>query len=301
MRVLITGAGGQLGQALLALPPRADTEWLPFTRAQLDITDRQTVQRLVAKYRPDVIINTAAYTGVDKAETDSEQAFTVNAKGPEILAQVCAEHQVALVQLSTDFVFSGSATQPYTEADTTGPQSVYGRSKLAGEQAVLKSPGVQALVLRTSWLCSRYGDNFVKTLLAKMQQGHALQVVNDQIGSFTLADDLAGWIVELLPLLRQGKLPPLLHAANSGQCSWYDLAVAIQKTAVEQGVLQQPVAITPVSSAAYSAGKTLAPRPAYSALDNRLLSRYLFQTPQSWQQALASCVAGLHTSSDKHS
>src|SRR5690606_38833189 len=280
MRVLITGAGGQLGQALLALPPRADLEWLPFTRAQLDITDRQTVQRLVAKYRPDVIINTAAYTGVDKAETDSEQAFTVNAKGPEILAQVCAEHQVALVQLSTDFVFSGSATQPYTEADTTGPQSVYGcsklageqavlkspgvqalvlrtswlcsrygdnfvktrseilaqvcaehqvallqlstdfvfsgsatqpyteadttgpqsvygRSKLAGEQAVLKSPGVQALVLRTSWLCSRYGDNFVKTLLAKMQQGHALQVVNDQIGSFTLADDLAGWIVEL--------------------------------------------------------------------------------------------------------
>src|SRR5690606_40049997 len=112
MRVLITGAGGQLGQALLALPPRADLEWLPFTRAQLDITDRQTVQRLVAKYRPDVIINTAAYTGVDKAETDSEQAFTVNAKGPEILAQVCTEHQVALVQLSTDFVFSGTATQP---------------------------------------------------------------------------------------------------------------------------------------------------------------------------------------------
>src|SRR5690554_2558842 len=301
MRVLITGAGGQLGQALLALPPRADTEWLPFTRAQLDITDRQTVQRLVAKYRPDVIINTAAYTGVDKAETDSEQAFTVNAKGPEILAQVCAEHQVALVQLSTDFVFSGSATQPYTEADTTGPQSVYGRSKLAGEQAVLTSPGVQALVLRTSWLCSRYGHNFVKTLLAKMQQGQALQVVNDQIGSFTLADDLAGWIVALLPLLRQGKLPPLLHASNSGQCSWYDLAVAIQKTAVEQGVLQQPVAITPVSTDAYSVGKTLAPRPAYSALDNRLLSRYLFQTPQSWQQALARCVAGLHTSSDKHS
>ncbi|QQD23676.1 dTDP-4-dehydrorhamnose reductase [Venatoribacter cucullus] len=301
MRVLMTGAGGQLGQALLALPPRADTEWLLFTRAQLDITDRQTVQRLVAKYRPDVIINTAAYTGVDKAETDSEQAFTVNAKGPEILAQVCTEHQVALVQLSTDFVFSGTATQPYTEVDTTDPQSVYGRSKLAGEQAVLTSPGVQALVLRTSWLCSRYGDNFVKTLLAKMQQGQHLQVVNDQIGSFTLADDLAGWIVELLPLLRQGKLPPLLHAANSGQCSWYDLAVAIQKTAVEQGVLQQPVAITPVSTAAYSAGKTLAPRPAYSALDNHLLSHYLPQPPQSWQQALARCVAGLHTSSDKHS
>src|SRR5690606_38668467 len=136
MRALCPCVGASLGPAILALPPRADTEWLPFTRAQLDITDRRTVQRLVAKYRPDVIINTAAYTGVDKAETDSEQAFTVNAKGPEILAQVCTEHQVALVQLSTDFVFSGSATQPYTEADTTGPQSVYGRSKLAGEQAV---------------------------------------------------------------------------------------------------------------------------------------------------------------------
>lgn len=301
MRVFITGAGGQLGQALLALPARADIEWLPFTRAQLDITDRHAVQRLVAKYRPDVIINTAAYTAVDKAEIDIEQAFAVNARGPEILAQVCAEHQVALVQISTDFVFAGSATQPYTEADATDPQSFYGRSKLAGEQAVLKSPGVQAMVLRTSWLCSRYGHNFVKILLTKMQQGHALQVVNDQIGSFTLADDLAGWIVELLPLLRQGILPPLLHAANSSQCSWYDLALSIQNNALEQGLLQQPVAITPVSTVAYSAGKTLAPRPAYSALDNRLLSRYLFQTPQSWQQALARCVAGLHSSSDKHS
>src|SRR5690606_12535397 len=148
---------------------------------------------------------------------------------------------------------------------------------------------------------SRNGASVVKTLLAKMQQGHALQVVNDQIGSFTLADDLAGWIVALLPLRRQGKLPPLLHAANSGQCSWYDLAVAIQKTAVEQGVLQQPVAITPVSSAAYGAGKTLAPRPVYSALDNHLLRHYLPQPPQPWQQALARCVAGLHTSSVKHS
>src|SRR5690606_10972674 len=153
------------------LPPRADIEWLPFTRAQLDITDRQAVNNAAQQYCPDVIINTAAYTAVDKAETDSEQAFTVNAKGPEILAQVCAEHQVALVQLSTDFVFSGSATQPYSEVDATDPQSVYGRSKLAGEQAVLTSPGLQALVLRTSWLCSRYGHNFVKTLLAKMQQG----------------------------------------------------------------------------------------------------------------------------------
>lgn len=301
MRVLITGAGGQLGQALLALPARADVEWLPFTRVQLDITDRQAVHHVVQKYRPDVLINTAAYTAVDKAETDTEQAFAVNAKGPEILAQVCAEYQIALVHISTDFVFSGAATQLYTEADTTDPQSVYGRSKLAGEQAILKSPGVQALVLRTSWLCSRYGNNFVKTLLTKMQQGQALQVVNDQVGSFTLADDLAGWIVELLPLLRQGTLPPLLHAANSSQCSWYDLALSIQNNALEQGLLQQPVAITPVSTVAYSAGKHLAPRPVYSALDNSLLNHYVSQPPQPWQQALARCVASLTMSSDTFS
>ena len=301
MRVLITGAGGQLGQALLALPARADIEWLPFTRAQLDITDRQAVNGAVQQYRPDVIVNTAAYTAVDKAETDIEQAFAVNARGPEVLAQLCAEHQIALVQISTDFVFAGATTQPYTEADTTAPQSVYGRSKLAGEQAVLTSPGVQALIVRTSWLCSRYGNNFVKTLLAKMQQGQNLTVVNDQVGSFTLADDLAGWLVALLPSLLQGQLPPLLHASNSGQCSWYDLALAIQNNALEQGLLQQPVAITPVSSAAYGAGKNLAPRPVYSALDNHLLSQYLAQPPQPWQQALARCVAGLHTASDKHS
>lgn len=299
MRALITGAGGQLGQALLALPSAGDIEWLPFTRVQLDITDRQAVNGAVQKYRPDVIINTAAYTAVDKAETDAEQAFAVNAQGPAILAQVCAEHQVALVQLSTDFVFAEAATQPYTEAATTDPQSVYGRSKLAGEQAVLTSPGVQALILRTSWLCSGYGNNFVKTLLAKMQQGQNLKVVNDQVGSFTFADDLAGWIVALLPLLLQGQLPPLLHAANSGQCSWYDLAVALQNTALEQGLLQQPVSITPVSTAAYAACKNLAPRPAYSALDNHLLSRYLLQTPQSWPQALVRCVAGLYNSLDK--
>ena len=301
MRVLITGAGGQLGQALLAIPPNTDIEWLPFIRAQLDITDRQAVHHVVQQYRPDVIINTAAYTAVDKAETDTEQAFSVNARGPEILAQVCAEHQIALVQLSTDFVFAGSATQPYTEADTTDPKSVYGRSKLAGEQAIFTTAGLQTLVLRTSWLCSRYGHNFVKTLLAKIQQGQNLTVVNDQVGSFTFAEDLAEWIVGLLPLLRQGKLPPLLHAANSGQCSWYELAVAMQNSAQDQGLLPQLVTITPVSSAAYGAGKSLAPRPAYSALNNHLLSQYLAQPPQPWQQALARCVASLTMSSDTFS
>ena len=289
-----------MGQALLALPAPADIGMAAVhPRATGYYRSGKAVNNAVCrKYRPDVIINTAAYTAVDKAETDSEQAFAVNALGPEILAQVCAEYKVALVHLSTDFVFSGTATQSYTEADTTDPKSLYGRGKLVGEQAVLKLPVGQALIVRTSWLCSRYGNNFVKTLLAKMQQGQALQVVNDQIGSFTLADDLAGWIVELLPLLQKGRLPPLLHAANSGRCSWYELALAIQNAALEQGLLQQPVAIAPVSTAAYGAGKNLAPRPAYSALDNSLLSRYLSQPPQSWQQALARCLASFNTLSD---
>lgn len=218
MKVLITGAGGQLGSALQTV--LSDREVVALTRAELDITDFDEVRSAVAAYRPNVVINCAAYTAVDLAESDEAGAFKLNADGPRNLAVITAELNIALVQVSTDYVFDGTGNRPYHENDQTNPQSVYGRSKLAGEQFVA-SLNPRHFIARTAWLYHHEpanAKNFPKTMLAQSHRA-SVKVVNDQYGSPTYAPHLAEAVARLIETQSYG----VYHLAGGGQTTWFDL------------------------------------------------------------------------------
>lgn len=218
MKVLITGAGGQLGSALQTV--LSDREVVALTRAELDITDFDDVRSAVAAYRPNVVINCAAYTAVDLAESDEAGAFKLNADGPRNLAVITAELNIALVQVSTDYVFDGTGNRPYHENDQTNPQSVYGRSKLAGEQFVA-SLNPRHFIARTAWLYHHEpanAKNFPKTMLAQSHRA-SVKVVNDQYGSPTYAPHLAEAVARLIETQSYG----VYHLAGGGQTTWFDL------------------------------------------------------------------------------
>lgn len=218
MKVLITGAGGQLGSALQTV--LANREVVALTRAELDVTGVDEVRAVVAANRPDVVINCAAYTAVDAAESDEARAFKLNAEAARHLAVATAEHNIALVQVSTDYVFDGAGNRPYVETDATNPQSVYGRSKLAGEQFVA-AINPRHLIARTAWLYHHQpanAKNFPKTMLAQLHR-ESVRVVNDQHGSPTYAPHLAAAIARLVETQSYG----VYHLAGGGQATWFDL------------------------------------------------------------------------------
>ena len=211
---LVTGANGQLGNELrLLLKDNA----LYVDKDQLDITDAEAVKGFVSANRFDAIINCAAYTAVDKAEADEKLAGDINARGPENLAKT----GIPLIHISTDYVFDGTNCRPYVETDAANPQSVYGRTKLAGEQAVLENASA-AVIIRTAWLYSEFGNNFVKTMRRLGAEKAQLNVVFDQVGTPTYAADLAAAVVHILPRLRPG-MKEIFHFSNEGVCSWYCL------------------------------------------------------------------------------
>jgi dTDP-4-dehydrorhamnose reductase len=259
-QVLVTGARGQLGTDLVAL---SGTRW-GFGSADLDVTSTSSVAARVAEFaavptetRP-VLINAAAYTAVDAAESDVDGAFAVNARGPEILAAECARHDVALVHVSTDYVFSGDGTRPYEPTDATEPRTVYGRSKLAGEQAVLAAGGH---VVRTAWVYGAGGGNFVKTMLRLEKQRETLSVVDDQRGSPTWTRELAGGLLELAEKLGSGDFSErVLHCAGGGDTTWFSFTRAIF---AEVGA--DPSRVNPCRTTEFPRP---APRPAYSVLSD---------------------------------
>lgn len=305
--VLITGADSQLAKALQR---RASTiaqafstqafstqafRLIPLTREQLDISDALAVAKAFSEYCPDWVINCAAYNGVDDAERVPELAYRVNSLGPELLAKQCVNLNARLVHISSDYVFSGrvfngafdcnavnsDASQlqkisPYLETDPPSPLSVYGKSKLAGEDAVLRLLGERAIVIRTAWLYGQDGHNFVKTMLKLMQTQASLNVIDDQIGSPTWSDALAYTVWQLI--LKQGQ--GLFHYAGLGECSWYQFAKEIQRQALEFKLLTQQIPLVPIDSAGYAAkalmqGKSLALRPSYSALCSEKLQHFI--------------------------
>ncbi len=228
--ILITGANGQLGNCLRDLAADFQDKYNFYYTdvAELDITDVEAIEKFVADKGIDIIINAAAYTAVDKAEDEVELAYCLNRDAVRNLAEVARNHNCLLVHVSTDYIFSGESCKPYMETDTPAPQSVYGASKLAGEQAIMES-GCRALVIRTSWLYSEYGNNFVKTMLRLGTERESLNVVSDQIGGPTYAGDLAKVIFRLIEVAPIEEKVGIYHFANEGVCSWYDFAKAIME------------------------------------------------------------------------
>ena len=276
MSVLILGCNGQLGVALRETAP-TDVEIVGFDLPELDITDAAAVMDIVLGSNAAVIVNAAAYTAVDNAESDAEKCQAVNVNGPQNLAAAAKECGAQLIHISTDFVFDGESLEPYKTNDPTNPLSVYGRTKRDGELAVLKTLPDSGVVLRTAWLYSKTGSNFVKTMLRLMQERDELNVVSDQVGTPTWANSLAAavWAFAEAP-----RLSGVFHWTDSGQASWHDFALAIQQEAHALGLLDKMISVRGISSAEYP---TAATRPKYSVLDCAVSWDVLDLRPADWR------------------
>ena len=285
MKVLITGAGGQLGRALIAAAPD-DTTVRGVSRQQLDIADAPAVESALREFRPDVLINAAGFTRVDDAEKERQAAERANAAGPEVLAAACGRSATWLFHLSTDYVFDGEQGRPYAPNARTNPLSVYGSTKLQGEQAVARALPSRSTVVRTSWVYAADGRNFCTTMLRLMRSRPQLTVVNDQIGAPTSVTGLA----RLLWAFTRRPTSGLYHWCDSGVASWYDFAVAIGEEAVALGVLGSSPPILPIASADYP---TAARRPPFSLLDKRDTERLLGVAALHWRHALREILGAL--------
>ncbi len=262
-----------------------------MTRAQLDIADAAMVAHCLTKEAPHLVINAAAYTAVDKAESEPAAAHRGNAEGPGTLAQACAQQGIRFIHISTDFVFDGTSSQPYRPDAATAPLGEYGRSKRAGELTVQRAQP-EALILRTGWVYSRFGGNFVKTMLRLMGERDELSVVTDQVGTPTWAHGLAAavWAAAARP-----QLSGIYHWSDAGVCSWYDFAVAIHEEALLLGLLSRPIKIRPIPAAQYP---TPAQRPAYSVLDKSNSWRDFALEGVHWRQQLRAMLADFKEQAD---
>ncbi len=285
MNILITGCKGQLGSEIQRLAEDIDPEEFQFIftdKDELDITDRNAVYDFVERNNIGTIVNCAAYTAVDKAEADAELCELLNHAAPTYLAEAIDSMGGSMIQISTDYVFDGTNHRPYTEDDLTNPQGVYGRTKLAGEEGVIRSC-VGAMVIRTAWLYSSFGNNFVKTMLRLGKEREALGVVADQTGTPTYARDLAMAIIEIL---RQGIIPGVYHYSNEGTTSWYDFTKAIHRIA---GI--NTCSVKPIHTEDYP---TPAKRPHYSVLDKtKIKSTFNISIPW-WEDSLKECLKELN-------
>lgn len=286
MKILITGSTGQLARELQS--ELAGTgKLLALGHNALDLAVPEQIREQVRLLRPDLIINAAAYTAVDPAETHREQAFAVNARGPQVLAEEAARLGVPLVHYSTDYVFDGRKAEPYSEADVPQPLSVYGASKLAGEQAI-QAAGCEYLILRTSWVYSQHGKNFLLTMQRLLQERDALSVVSDEIGAPTWAATIARTTAEMVRKRSAGEAGPsgLYHLTASGETSWHGFACSIAEQLRPQGRLRAE--ITPILSKDYP---TAAQRPLNSRLNcARLQHEWGIHLPD-WETALHECLA----------
>lgn len=265
MKVLLTGANGQLGKCFLDRLPKDWDIWATDT-SELDITDRVAVLNAVENYKPDAIVNAAAYTAVDKAESDSKKAELVNKIGPENLAIAAARNNSFFIHVSTDYVFDGTATQPYKESDMTNPLGVYGSTKLMGEKAVERSYP-QAIILRTAWVFSEYGNNFVKTMLRLGKEKKELNIVSDQRGCPTYAGDIAQSIIELLRIKPSGGI---YHYCGDREVSWSEFAQIIFESAIQLDKLEYTPVVNAITTEQYP---TPAKRPLYSTLSNEKINK----------------------------
>lgn len=278
-RVLITGASGQLGQALVRSAPTSILK--AVTRAELEIGDTDAVNQCIAAFKPDVVINAAAYTAVDKAESEGALAQRVNTIGARNLADAVSMLQSArMIHVSTDFVFDGAASVPYTTDALAKPLGVYGHTKYQGEHEVHKVLGDRALIVRTAWVYASIGKNFLLTMLRLMKERGEVRVVTDQVGSPTSANSLAKILWQCVA---RNDLYGIYHWTDAGVASWYDFAVAIAEEAVEIGILRAVPKIVPIATSQYP---TPAKRPSYSVLDKSKSYDALKIVPVHWREEL---------------
>lgn len=265
MRVLLTGANGQLGKCIQDRAPKK-VELIALSREELDITNQSDVMTLCDNIKPDLIINAAAYTAVDKAESEPDIAFAINVIGPENLALAATKHDIPIIHISTDYVFDGESTTPYTPKCKTNPKSVYGHTKLAGEKAIQAITN-KYIIIRTAWVFSEYGNNFVKTMLRLGAEREQLGIVADQIGCPTYAGDLAQYVFDLIARLNNNTsaIFGFYHYCGDKQVSWYELAQAIFDVASTKQVLTNKPRLTKLTTAEYP---TPAARPVFSVMRN---------------------------------
>lgn len=281
MKILVTGSNGQLGNEIRELASNYPNYRFLFTDvAELDITDEATVNAFIAADKPDAIINCAAYTAVDKAETQEDLAFLINAKAAEILAKAAKKHYAFLVHVSTDYVFDGKGYLPLSETDARNPLSVYAKSKFQGEEEIMKNAS-KAMIIRTSWLYSPFGANFMKTMLKYGSERDSLRVVFDQVGSPTYARDLALAILENLQEAAQENGTNIYHFSNEGVTSWYDFALAIlEMSGIKCNVEAIVTAEYPLPAI----------RPFYSVLNKEKFKKKFTYTIPHWRSSLSDCL-----------
>jgi len=281
-KILVTGANGQLGKELQQRAPAfPQYEFIFLSRADLPIHHFELVRHFFEGYHPHYLINCAAYTAVDRAEQEKEKAFQVNGEAVGVLAAICKEQHCRFIHISTDYVFDGASLVPYKEVSPTNPQSVYGSSKLQGEQQALQF-NPDSLIIRTSWVYSEFGKNFVKTMLKLLHEKKEINVVNDQFGSPTYAADLAEAILQIIR--SDTWHPGIYHYSNEGIINWFEFASAIKEMSA------CACTINPIPGSAYP---TLAKRPAYSVLDTSKIRKVYPVEIKNWKESLASCLARL--------
>ena len=280
--ILVTGANGQLGSEIRFLSNGYEN-FLFADRGELDITDFAAVETFISKNAVVTVINCAAYTAVDKAECDAQNADLINNKAVENLAKICKDKDIKLVHISTDYVFDGKNYKPYLEEDEPNPIGVYAKTKYDGEKAILAINPQNSIIIRTSWVYSSFGANFVKTMLRLGMERESLGVVFDQVGSPTYARDLAKTILDILPKIKNQKTE-IYHFSNEGVVSWYDFAKEIMKMA------KLSCNINPIESTQYP---TPAPRPHYSVLNKAKIKREFGVEIPYWKDSLSDCLKNL--------
>ena len=279
MTILVTGGNGQLGCSLRLASAESLHRYIFTDVEELDITSVEAIEAFFQSERPDVVVNCAAYTAVERAEEDESQADLINHKAVALLAAACQRHDAMLIHISTDYIFSGEGDTPYTEECAPAPINAYGRTKLSGERAVEES-GCRHIILRTSWLYSEFGNNFVKTMQSLMTTRSEVRVVADQIGTPTYAGDLAAAITYIINSGQLGKCGTY-HYSNEGACSWYDFACEIARLS------ESNCKVTPCTTEEYP---TKAQRPRYSVLDkSKFISTFGIAIPE-WHESLAKAV-----------
>ncbi len=285
MKVLVFGANGQLGQCLL--PKLGDYEVIAATRSEVDLTRADAIEPYIAGVKPDYVVNLSAYTAVDKAESEAELAHAVNEHAVAAMARATAALDCPLLHVSTDFVFSGEQSTPYRVDDPCQPIGAYGRSKWAGEQAIAKHKPKGSIIVRTAWLYSDVGANFMLSMIRLMNERTSLGIVSDQVGSPTSAHSLADTVVRFLDQAGDGGNEGIYHWTDAGVASWYDFAIAIYEEALARDLVPPGVAIAPISSAEYP---TPAKRPSFSVLDKSRTYEDVQAPKIHWREELRSVL-----------